>query len=226
MRIPFLSRFLSKFMASPFEGLQEHAEKAKVCAWTFQQAIECYVSVKCERFEELRREVIKLESEADAIKKNIRGHLPKGAALPVDKYELLRYLREQDQVPDAMEDALDLISYGGDRKIPNELAKDLFLLVDTVMDPVEDMSRMVAEARKYFRNFSDTQRDKVKAIIRDLATKEHEADILEDSLKRKIFQLETDAVTILYMFRLIETIGSIADHAENAGDMMRAMIAR
>jgi hypothetical protein len=216
---------LSRFTASPFEGLQEHAEKVKVCAWTFQQAIECYVSRRCERFEELRQEVIKLESEADAIKKNIRGHLPKGTIIPVDKYELFRYLREQDQVPDAMEDALDLISYRGEPEIPKELEKDFFLLVDTVIDPVEDLSRMVAEARKYFRNFSDTQRDTVKAIIRGLSEKEHEADKLEDSLKRKIFNL-TDPVTVFHMVTLIETIGSIADHAENAGDMMRAMIAR
>jgi predicted phosphate transport protein (TIGR00153 family) len=226
MRIPFLSRFFSRFMASPFDGLQEHAEKVKVCAWTFQQAIECYVSDKCLRFEELRQEVIKLESEADAIKKNIRGHLPKGTVLPVDKFELFRYLREQDQVPDAMEDVLDLISYRSDSEVPKALEKDFFLLVDAVIDPVEDLSRMVTEAKKYFRNFSDNQRDKVKAIIRNLANKEHEADILEDSLKRNIFQLETDPVTVFHMIRLTETIGSIADHAENAGDMMRSMIAR
>ncbi len=225
MHIPFFSRFMSRFMASPFEGLQEHAEKVKVCAWTFQQAIECYFSSKCERFEELREEVIKLESEADAIKKNIRGHLPKGAVIPVDKYELFRYLREQDQIPDAMEDALDLISYRNEIKIPKELEKNFFLLVDSVMDPVEDLSRMVAEARKYFRNFSGTQRDAVKAIIHGLAQKEHEADKLEDSLKRKIYNL-TDPVTVFHMAKLAETIGSIADHAENAGDMMRAMIAR
>ncbi len=225
MRIPIISQFMSRFMASPFEGLQEHAEKVKVCAWTFQQAIECYVSSRCERFEELRQEVIQLESEADVIKKNIRGHLPKGVIIPVDKYELFRYLREQDQVPDAMEDALDLISYRGETEIPKELEKDFFLLVDTVIDPVEDLSRLVAEARKYFRNFSDTQREEVKAIIHGLAQKEHEADKLEDSLKRKIFNL-TDPVTVFHMVTLTETIGSIADHAENAGDMMRAMIAR
>lgn len=225
MRIPIISQFMSRFMASPFEGLQEHAEKVKVCAWAFQQAIECYVSSKCERFEELRQEVIQLESEADVIKKNIRGHLPKGAIIPVDKYELFRYLREQDQVPDAMEDALDLISYRGEPEIPKELEKEFFLLVDTVIDPVEDLSRLVAEARKYFRTFSDTQREAVKAIIRGLAQKEHEADKLEDSLKRKIFNL-TDPVTVFHMVTLTETIGSIADHAENAGDMMRAMIAR
>ena len=124
-----------------------------------------------------------------------------------------------------MEDTLDWISYRSEPGIPNELEKDLFLLVDAVMDPVEDLSRMVAEARKYFRNFSDTQREAVKAIIRGLSKKEHEADKLEDSLKRKIFNLE-DPVTVFHMITLTETIGSIADHAENAGDMMGAMIAR
>ncbi len=98
-------------------------------------------------------------------------------------------------------------------------------MVDAVMDPVEDLSRMVAEAKKYFRNFSGTQRDVVKAIIHGLSKKEHEADKLEDLLKRKIFNLK-DPVTVFHMVTLTETIGSIADHSENAGDMMGAMIAR
>jgi predicted phosphate transport protein (TIGR00153 family) len=214
-------------MASPFDSLQEHAEKVKVCAWTFQQAIECHVSSKCETFDELRQEVSKLESEADAIKQNIRGHLPKGTLLPVDKFELFRYLREQDKVLDTMEDALDLISYMSAPGIPGKLEKRFLLFVDAVIDPVEALSKMVAEARKYFRNFSDEQRDVVKAIIRDLRRKEREADELEKSLKLKIFHLKkTDPVTVFYLVRLTETMGFIADHAENAGDMMRAMIAR
>ena len=223
MRIPFLSGL----MASPFDGLQEHAEKVKECAGAFQKAMECYVSGKWEKFEELKQEVNKLESEADAIKQNIRGHLPKGTLLPVDKFELFRYLREQDQVLDTMEDALDLISYMSEPGIPGKLEKKFFLFVDAVIDPVEDLSKMVAEARQYFRNFSDQQRDVVKAIIRDLRQKEREADELEKSLKLKLFHLKkTDPITVFHMVRLVETIGFIADHAENAGDMMRAMIAR
>jgi hypothetical protein len=33
-------------------------------------------------------------------------------------------------------------------------------------------------------------------------------------------------VTVFHLIRLTEIFDSIADHAENAGDMMRAMIAR
>ncbi len=222
MRIPFLSMF----MASPFVGLQEHAEKVKECAWALQQAIECHVSKECVRFEEFRQEVIRIEHEADVIKRRIRGHLPKGTLMPVDKFQLFRYLREQDRVLDAVEDTLDWISYRSEPGIPDELEKEFFLLVDAVVEPIEELSRMVSESRKYFSSFSEKQRVVVKDIIRNLRQQEHEADKLEDQIKQKVFNSTLEPVTVFHMVRLAETIGSIADHAENAGDMMRAMIAR
>ena len=54
----------------------------------------------------------------------------------------------------------------------------------------------------------------------------HIADAREDELKVKIFSIEKDPVSIFHLVRLAEIIGSVADHAENAGDMMRAMIAK
>jgi predicted phosphate transport protein (TIGR00153 family) len=214
-------------MTSPFDGLQEHAEKVKECAWAFQQAIECHLTDQCESFEEFRSEVDKLESEADAIKRRIRGHLPKGTLMPVDKFQLFRYLREQDKVLDAVEEALDWLSFRSEPGIPNELEKDFFMLVDAVMDPVEEMCRMVNEARKYFKNFSEKQRVLVKDIIHTLRQQEHDADKVEDAIKQKVLNMQDiDGVTVFHMIRLAETIGSIADHAENAGDMVRSMLAR
>jgi predicted phosphate transport protein (TIGR00153 family) len=222
MRIPFLSLF----MTSPFEGLEEHAEKVKECAWAFQQAMECHASLRCRQFEELRRNVVQLEHEADAVKRRIRGHLPLGTLMPVSKFQLFRYLREQDQVLDAVKDALDWISYRTEPGIPEELHKDFFLLVDAVIDPIEEMIRMVEGAREYFKTYSESQRVAVKEIIRTVRDQEHAADKIEADIKHQIFNMEADPVTVFHVVRLAETIGSIADHAENAGDMMRAMLAR
>lgn len=222
MRIPFLSMFIT----SPFEGLQEHAEKVKECAWVFQQAIECIIEDRCEDFEHFRKDIDKLESEADAVKRRIRGHLPKGTLLPVDKFEVFRYLGEQDKVLDAVEEGLDWLSFRSAAGFPEVLEKDFMLLVAAVMDPIEELSKMVAEARKYFSNFSESQRIIVKDIIRNLREYEHEADKLEDAIKEKIFYSIDDAVAVFHLIRLAEIIGSIADHAENAGDMMRAMVAK
>ena len=222
MRIPFISLFVT----SPFDGLQEHAEKIKECAWAFQQAIECHITDQCESFEKFRLEVDKLESEADAIKRRIRGHLPKGTLMPIDRFELFRYLHEQDKVLDAVEEALSWLLFRPEPGIPKSLEKDFYLLVDAVLDPVEEMCRMVSEARKYFTIFSKKQRNVVKEIIHTLGQHEHEADKVEDAIKQKVLNMTIESVIIFHMIRLAETIGSIADHAENAGDMMRAMLAR
>ncbi len=57
MRFPLLSLFVT----SPFEGIQEHAEKVKECAFAFQQAVECHISQDCHTFEDFRKEISKLE---------------------------------------------------------------------------------------------------------------------------------------------------------------------
>jgi predicted phosphate transport protein (TIGR00153 family) len=210
MRIPFISMFIT----SPFDGLQEHAEKVKECAWVFQRAIECIIEDRCEDFEHFRKDIDKLESEADAIKRRIRGHLPKGTLLAVDKFEVFRYLSEQDKVLDVVEEGLDWLSFRAAAGIPEVLEKDFMILVEAVVDPIEALSKMVAEARQYF------------SMIRNLRHQEHEADKLEDAVKDKIFNRIDDPVAVFHLIRLAEIIGSIADHAENAGDMMRAMIAK
>ena len=123
MRLPFLSMF----MTSPFDGMQEHAEVVKDCAWAFQEAVECHISYKCSRFDSLRGDIIEMEREADAIKRRIRGHIPKGTLMPVDKFQLFRYLREQDSVLDSVEHALDWLSLRPDEKIPKDLQTDIFI---------------------------------------------------------------------------------------------------
>ncbi len=222
MRIPFLSLF----MTSPFEELIEHAEIVKECAWAFQQAMECYTAEECGRFEEYREEVDKLESQADAVKRRIRGHIPIGTLMPVSKFQIFLYIREQDNVLDSVEDVLNWLSYRTLPVMREDVKKDFLKLVDSVIEPIEELSRMVTEAKKYFDSYSDKQRNTVKEIINNLRVRENEADGLEDELKLKIFSTEKDPVTVFHSVRLAETIGSIADHAENAGDMMRAMIAR
>ncbi|MBS3758195.1 MAG: TIGR00153 family protein [Desulfobacterales bacterium] len=222
MRIPFFSIFIS----SPFDALQEHAEKVKECSWAFQQAMECYASTRCETFDDHRQEVTRFEHEADEIKRRIRGHLPKGVMLPIEKFQLFRYLREQDAVLDAVQESLKWLSFRAEASIPESVEKELFLLVDSVIEPIEELAHMVGQAHIYFRNFSEKQRRKVKEIISNMRQMEHDADQREFALIQKIFATENDPVAVFHLVRLAETIGSIADHAENTGDMMRAMLAK
>jgi predicted phosphate transport protein (TIGR00153 family) len=214
----------SLFFKSPFENLQKHADKVKECAVLFKRAAELHMQENYKEFEAITDEVAKLESEADAIKRNIRNHLPRGILMPVDKFQFFDYLREQDKVLDEVEEGLFWLSFRPEG-IPAELAADIHDLVESVIPPIEKLSELVTLATEYFKSRSEKQRTRMKSLIHDIRQYEHEADLLERELKLKIFATIKEALVVFHMIRLVEIVGDIADHAENAADRMRAMIA-
>ena len=222
MQIPLFSRS----MVMPFDGLQQHAEKVKECGWAFQQAMECYASRECDKFEQYRQEVDRLESEADEIKRKVRASISKKSRLPVPRFPLFMYIREQDKVLDCVEESLNWISFRPEPALEGNFKDDFSDFVNAVIISIEELYVMVVEARKYFDNYSEHQRKIVKDIINNIRKSEHDADGLEDALKLMIFAEVSDPTTIFHLVKLTDHIGAIADHAENAGDMMRAMIAK
>ncbi len=215
----------SLFFKSPFENVKLHADKIKQCTMLFKNAIHAHMKGNFDEFERITDQVARFESEADAIKRNIRNHLPKGILMPVDKFQLFQYIKEQDRVMDEIEESLFWLSYRHE-KIPEELRDDFTQLIDLVIKPVNRLPELVSQTITYFRTRSNEDRNKVKSIIRDIRQWEREADLVERELKLKIFSTVKNAISVFYLIRLTELIGSIADHAENASDMMRAMIAR
>jgi len=217
--------FSSLFVKSPFENLQRHADKARECAQLFKEATVCHIGEECKEFDMLTEEVAKLESEADAIKRNIRNHLPRGILMPVDKFQFMQYLREQDKVLDEVEESLFWLSFRP-RSIPEEVSSDILYLVNAVIPTIEKLPDLVALATTFFRHRTDEIRTQMKRIVRDIRHYEREADVLERELKYKIFASIKDALMVFHLIRLVDHIGSIADHAQNASDRMRTMIAK
>jgi predicted phosphate transport protein (TIGR00153 family) len=222
MRAPLLSLFRE----DPFVKLLKHARTLQESTAMFRNAVICYLDGACEEFGLLHVEVTKAEHEADRIKRNIRGHLPRGIMMPVDKFQFLLYLREQDKVVDALQDTLHWLSYR-DTKVPDQLVDDLLLLVDKAVEVANQLPIMVERASRYFRTFSDKDRKEVKELIYGLRQKESQSDQVERKLKSDIFSLtDPDPLTVFHLIRFVEHLGEISNHAENAGDIMRAMIAR
>jgi predicted phosphate transport protein (TIGR00153 family) len=215
----------SLFLKSPFENLQKHADKVKECAHLFKDATVCHIGKECKKFDLLTEQVARLESEADAIKRNIRNHLPAGILMPVDKFQFFQYLKEQDHVVDEVEEAMFWLSFRP-RGIPDEVATDFRHLVEAVIPAIEKLPKLVVLATEYFKTRAETQRAKVKSLIRDIRQDEREADHLERELKFKIFGTIKDALVVYHVIHLVEIVGDIADHAQNASDRMRAMVAR
>ena len=125
---------------------------------------------------------------------------------------------------DALEESLYWLSYRP-QGLEDDVGGDLLFLVGKVLPPLEALSPLVARAAEFFKARTEKLRQEIKSMIRDIRQAEHEADHLERELIHKIFTQVKDPLTVFHLIRLVETIGSIADHAQNASDMMRAMIA-
>ncbi len=220
------SGLLSLFRRSPFEGLLKHAELIRDVAPIFHLAFLAYLDSMDEEFEKHHNQVTIIESEGDSIKRNIRGHLPRGVLMPMDKFQLLWYLREQDKILDSTQDALHWLSY---RKtdIPDEFVDDILLMIEKVTDVLKSMHPLVSAAEDYFRTFSEQSRIMVKQAIHQIRDYEFQSDQVERKMIADILNCTTlEPTSVFHLVRLVEYIGQVSDHAENAGDMMRAMIAK
>ena len=217
---------LNLFRQSPFAGLLKHAELVGEAAPLFRLAFIAYLDSNKEEFEVCHNKVIIIENQADGVKRNIRGHLPRGILLPMDKFQLLWYLREQDKVIDSTQDSLHWLSYR-ETDIPDEMVDDLLLMVEKVNDVHKSIYPLVRAADNYFKTFSEQHRKMVKDAIRQIREYESQSDLVERKLLGDLLTYPfPNPTAAFHLVRLVECMGAISNHAENAGDMMRAMIAR
>ncbi|HID93280.1 MAG TPA: TIGR00153 family protein [bacterium (Candidatus Stahlbacteria)] len=211
---------------SPFDGLLEHANKVIECIKVLKEAVEYYCEGKYERAEELAKKVSTIEHEADIIKGNIRAHLPRDILMPVDKSEFQMLLREQDGILDFAEDVVIWMNMRKTR-IPEEI-KDSFLdHLYKVIECVEALEQVILHVKELVSAaLSRNLRNRTKDAIKNVHAKEWEADAIERSVAKKIFDLNLDATSTFHLLKIVDLIGNIANRAENAGDRIRVMIAR
>ncbi len=213
---------------SPFEALEEHAGIVKESASLLRDEIKAYLDGNFEKFEQMRKKIEELELKADYIKSNIRNHLPKDVKMPVDRGVFLSLLGEIDKVEDLIQDIGEWISMR-EKPIPDELMDDFKSLFDKALESTDIAEKAVIQLNVVIESsFAENERKKEKEIIQKLHEVEHESDIIERELTRKIFSMENEIspVAIFHLSKLVFLLGDIANHAENAGDRIRALLAR
>ena len=216
---------LNTIRRSPFDGLLAHAHKARESVNKLKEAVECYAEERYEEFQELAEEILKLENEADWIKGNIRNHLPRGIFMPVGKTEFLACLKQQDDILDLAEDAVIWLGFHKS-KIPEEIKQPFLHHVSEVVEIVNTLEDVIVDVRTLLGPISRDRRKKVKEILKDIHLKERKTDESQHELAKKLFALGGDFSAAYHLLHATLTISQIADHAENAADIIRVMLAR
>lgn len=216
------------FGKSPFGPLVEHTRRVHDTVERIKPFLEAFLDEDWERCEELHEEVSRLEHEADKQKHQIRGQLPKSMFLPVDRGDVLAYLKEQDNIADAAEDLTVLLTLR-DIRTPEELGERILRFADQVIRTSEILLEAGLELADVFEaSFAGPEVDRVLAMVAELDDKEWEADKSERELTRALLAYEDgmDPVDLLLWMRALDVLGQMANHAENSGDLLRMMIAR
>lgn len=219
MRLPLFK----KNNRTPLDEIDVHSKKIKECTWVFQQAMECFSNKQCNSFDELRQDVTRLANESRAIKEQIHAHISGLKRSKINIHLLLTYLKYQSFIVDSIDRSLEWISFKPDVGMPQGIAKDFLLLVDSVIEPIEELVKLHDEARNLMVNHSAKNRKTVLKTIEAVSRLGLEARRMEERMKRKIFAASEDMLVLFHLIRLTDIIATVPRHTESAGDIIRAM---
>lgn len=214
------------FGKSPFEPLHQHMLKVKACVGLVRPLMDAFLKGEQEKVKDVAKKIFKAEHDADMVKKEIRSRLPKSILLPVARGDILRFLKEQDNIADSAEDLAALLIL---RKttVPEELKEKLKNFVDKVLETYEMAMTVSSEIKLLAEtSFGGEEAHKVMELIEQLKVKEWEADKAQMKVAKKMFSIEKklDPVSVMMWMHIFRELGTLANHAENAGDQMRLML--
>jgi predicted phosphate transport protein (TIGR00153 family) len=216
------------FSRSPFKPMQEHMAIVVDCASQVPPLFEALAAGDRAGIERLAAEIFAKEGEADAIKNQVRLHLPKGLFMPVDRRDLLAVLEVQDAIADGAQDIAGLLLQR-EMPIPDAMQADLKTLVESCVSACHQANAIIGELDELVETgFRGLEASRVESMIESLNAAESETDRLAIALTKTLFEHEDSMspVSVMCWYRLLEWIGNLADNAEKVGDRLLLLIAR
>ena len=226
--MPRSPMFPRLFGRSPIAKLQTHMEKAAECASELKGFFEVVFQGDWDKALLVNDKICRLEEEADIEKRELRIHLPRSLFLPVSRSDLLELIRVQDKIPNRIKDVAGIVT-GRRMQIPESLQHKILTYVSTSVAAVYSTRSLLEEFDELLESgFSNREMDQMDTMISELGEQEHLSDEQQVEIRRNLFDLERDlhAVDIMFLYRVIDLIGEVADHAQTVGNRMLYVIAR
>lgn len=220
--------FAGIFGRSPVRPLQQHMAKVSACASELSTFFEAISAGDWKKVDDARSRVKALEDEADELKTEIRLHLPKSLFMPVARADLLDLLRVQDKIANKAKDITGLMK-GRKMTLPESLNELFSQYVARSVDAVKQAEKTVNELDELFETgFGGKEADIVQEMIRELDAVEKETDRIQVELRASLFKLENDLkpVDVMFLYRIIDWIGDLADQAQRVGSRLHLLLAR
>ncbi len=215
------------FAKSPIRPMQQHIQASVACAREILPLFEDLAAGRQDAIGEHRRRIDELEHQADAVKNEIRIHLPKRLFMAMERRDLLEILDFQDSIADVAQDIAGLVALR-EMVLPKPLAEPVLALVRRVVAACEHVERVIGELDELVETgFGDRESARVEEMVNELGRIESDTDALAETAQRRLFEIEDElGIATLFWYQLINWIADLADYAERVGNRIRLLIAR
>jgi len=207
--------------------LEKHVDIAYRCTRQLNGLFKAVIAGDWDKAAEYRDIIETLEHEADDLKKEIRLRLPKSLFMPVPRQDLLELLLVQDNMANRTRDVSGLV-LGRKLQIPDAIADDFLEFVKRNVDAAKQARKSVRELDELFTSgFRGAEVSLVESLIEELDQIETDTDTRQADLRSALFALESSLkpVNVIFLYRVIELTGEIADMAERVGRRLELLLA-
>lgn len=220
--------FSKLFGQSPIGPIQEHIGLAHKCTEQLPLFIEAALANDWVKAEAVYNTISDLEHAADDAKTSLRANLPNSLMMPVDRGDLLVMITQQDEIANCTKDIAGIM-LGRQIKIPVEIAELMKKFVSEAVETSAQALKAVNEMDELLEmGFKGRVLNVVEELVEELNRLEHQNDECQIDVRAALFKIENNLppVNVIFLYKVIELIGALADAAQSAGGKLQLLIAR
>jgi hypothetical protein len=223
------SNYFSRiFSRSPFTAMQEHMSIVNECVHHLSPFFGAVLQRDHTAAKKIYKEIRKLENRADTLKKKLRLQMPKGLFMPVARRDLLELLLVQDQAANQAKDISGLIT-GRRMEFPESLARLLPAYVKRCEEACQQAGKVINELDELVETgFAGREVELVASIINELDVIEKDTDKMQIKIRATLLKAEKDLppVDVMFYYKVIESIGEVADISQRIGSRVELLLAK
>lgn len=216
------------FGSSPVSPLQKHMSRVYACAAELIPLFNAVINESWDEVADSQKRISDLEKEADVLKKELRMNLPKGLFMPISRQDLLEVLLMQDSIANKAKDIAGTI-LGRHMTLPEIIHEDYIRFVTRCVAACKQARKAINELDELVETgFSGQEIQIVSDMITKLDEIESGTDTLQQAIRFKVFEIENELppIEIMFLYKIIEGTGEVADRSQRVGSRLQLMLAR
>ncbi|PKM21753.1 MAG: TIGR00153 family protein [Gammaproteobacteria bacterium HGW-Gammaproteobacteria-14] len=216
------------FGRSPIAPLQSHYATVHACTAALEPFFQAVIKGDWSEAASCQQVVQQLENDADTLKRDFRKNLPNSLFLPMPRTDLLDMVSVQDRVANRAKDIAGLM-LGRQMRIPEPVAEAMLAYVLRAIDASAQALQAINELDELVETgFGGHEVKLIERMLEELDRIEGDTDEQQIAIRSALFKLESEwpALDMMFLYKIIDWVGDLADRAQKVGGFLQMLVAR